>query len=462
MDAQQINEPIVRISYDEMEAYLLLPTLSANESYSLEDVQQAINKAGVKLGIDEAVIASAVKHRSYGREILIAKGKEPVNGKDGYYEYHFNTNFDHKPTVNPDGSVDYWSVHSVEIVEEGQVIATYTEPIEGQDGYTVNGKPKLAQRGRPAPPLAGQGFERTPDGKAYVSKLNGKIDMKNDRVMIQSVYEISGNVDLATGNIDFRGDVIIHGNVTSGARIKATGNITIDGMAEGCSIEAGKDIILRGGMIGGEKASIKAKGNITAKFIEYSTVEADGYIEASSAMNSTIVSYDHIYFRGKNATVVGGSVYGCAGIETDGLGNASELHTEVCVGVHRRLLQRVLTLQKEIEDTNSMIEKINAGIAQFDEIGKARNIDMRNDERRVALLRARISKQAESARLKEEMSQLQLIIDKSKGATVKVIHTVYPGVEVVINDSKIKIPAANTGVEFILRNEKVAMIALLE
>ena len=109
-----------------------------------------------------------------------------------------------------------------------------------------------------------------------------------------------------------------------------------------------------------------------------------------------------------------------------------------------------------------MIEKINAGIAQFDEIGKARNIDMRNDERRVALLRARISKQAESAKLKEEMSQLQLIIDKSKGATVKVIHTVYPGVEVVINDSKIKIPAANKGVEFILRNEKVAMIALLD
>ena len=85
MDTQQINEPIVRISCDEMEAYLLLPTLSANESYSLEDVQQAINKAGVKSGIDETIIESAVKHRSYGREILIAKGREPVNGKDGYY-----------------------------------------------------------------------------------------------------------------------------------------------------------------------------------------------------------------------------------------------------------------------------------------------------------------------------------------------------------------------------------------
>lgn len=462
MDAQQTKEPIVRISYDEMEAYLLLPPLSSGDTYSLEEVKQAVQKAGVKAGIDEAVLASAVENCSYGREILFARGMEPVNGKDGFYEYKFNTNFDHKPTLKPDGSVDYWSVHSVEIVEEGQVIATYTEPIEGLDGYTVSGKPKLAQRGRPAPPLVGQGFERSADGREYISKLTGKIDMKNDRIMIQSVYEVSGNVDLATGNIDFRGDVIIHGNVTTGARIKATGNITIDGTAEGCNIEAGKDIILRGGMIGGEKASIKAKGNITAKFIEYSTVEAEGTIEASSAMNSTIVGYDRIFFRGKNATVVGGTVYGCAGIETDCLGNGSELHTEVCVGVHKRLLQRLLTLQKEIEDITSMIEKINLGIKQFDELGKERNVDMRNDERRVALLRARIAKQAELAKHKEEMNHLQFIVEKSKGATVKVIHTVYPGVEVSINDAKIRIPSANKGVEFILRNEKVAMVALLD
>lgn len=461
MEASQTKEPIIRISYDEMEAYLLLPTIPPDDSYSMEMIKQAIHKAGVKSGIDESVLESAIESKLYGRELLFAKGMNPVNGVDGFYEYNFNTNFDHKPKVREDGSVDYWSVHSVEIVEEGQVIATYTEPIEGTDGYTVNGKPKLAQRGRPAPPLVGQGFERTPDGKAYVSKLTGKIDMKNDRIMILSVYEVSGNVDLMTGNIDFRGDVIIHGNVTTGAKIKATGNITIDGTAEGCTIEAGKDIILRGGMIGGEKASIKAKGNITAKFIEYSTVEAEGSIEASSAMNSTIVSYDHIFFRGKNATVVGGSVYGSAGIETDCLGNSSEIHTEIFVGVHRKLLQRVLTLQKEIDDTNSMIDKINAGIQQFDEMAKIHNIDVRTDERRIALLRTRITKQAEVSKAKEEMNWVQGIIDKSKGATVKVIHTVYPGVDVAINDAKIRVPAANKGVEFILRNEKVAMIALL-
>lgn len=461
MDASQKKEPIVRISYDEMEAYLLLPTLPPDASYSMSEVREAINKAGVKAGIMEDTLTSAVESKLYGREILLAKGMEPSNGRDGYYEYNFNMNLDRKPTVRPDGSVDYWSVHSVEIVEEGQVIATYVEPIEGVDGFTVNGKPKLAQRGRPAPPLVGQGFEKTPDGKAYVSKLTGKIDMKNDRIMILSVYEVSGNVDMSTGNIDFRGDVIIHGNVTTGASIKATGNITIDGTAEGCTIEAGKDIILRGGMIGGERASIKAKGSITAKFIEYSTVEAEGPIEASSAMNSTVISYDHIFFRGSHATVVGGSVYGCAGIETNSLGNASEIKTEIHVGIHKKLLQRVLTLQKQIEDTTSMVEKINAGIKQFDEIAKEHNIDVRSDERRIALLRTRISKQAEIATAKEEMNRLQGIIDRSRGATVKVIREVYPGVEVSIDDAKIKVPNASSCVQFIHREEKVIMTALL-
>ena len=81
MDTQRKQEPMVRISYDEMEAYLLMPTLPSEESYSLEDVRQAIQKAGVKSGIDESVLASAVENRSYGREILFAKGMEAVDGK---------------------------------------------------------------------------------------------------------------------------------------------------------------------------------------------------------------------------------------------------------------------------------------------------------------------------------------------------------------------------------------------
>ena len=69
---------------------------------------------------------------------------------------------------------------------------------------------------------------------------------------------------------------MIHGSVESGVTIKATGSITIDGNVEACNLEAGKDIILRSGMVGGNKAHVRTKGNLYAKFIEYTVIQVEG------------------------------------------------------------------------------------------------------------------------------------------------------------------------------------------
>ena len=55
--------------------------------------------------------------------VHIAKGEPVVDGTDGYFDFNFDTEFNKKPKVNEDGTVDYWSIHAVEVVEEGQVIA---------------------------------------------------------------------------------------------------------------------------------------------------------------------------------------------------------------------------------------------------------------------------------------------------------------------------------------------------
>ena len=177
-----------------------------------------------------------IQEEIYGREMVVAHGTPVIDGADGYYEYNFNTDINNKPEIRPDGSVDYWSIHAVEIVEEGQVIAIYHEPVAGSNGITVKGKVKAAKRGRPQSQLRGIGFERSEDNRIYTSLMDGKIEMKNGRIMISSVYEIYGNADVSTGNIDFRGDVIIHGNVATGSKIIATGFVTIDGSAEACGI----------------------------------------------------------------------------------------------------------------------------------------------------------------------------------------------------------------------------------
>lgn len=113
-------------------------------------------------------------------------------------------------------------------------------------------------------------------------------------------------MDVGTGNIDFVGDVVIHGSVKTGARIRAAKSITIDGVCEGCVLEAGNDLILRNGMIGMGKAWIIVKGNLFAKFMEYTDVEVDGFVEADSAINCNVVSNDKVIFNGGHASIVGG------------------------------------------------------------------------------------------------------------------------------------------------------------
>lgn len=457
-----VNELYIRITEDEMEAYLTLPPRQGGGKYDLDEVFKAIKAAGVGYGLRQEVVEKMVTEEIYSHEMLIANGVQVVDGEDGYFEFKFNTELNNRPTVHADGSVDYWSIHAVEIVEEGQEIAIYHEPTPGSNGVTVRGKFLMAKKGRPQPPLIGRGFDRSEDGSSYTANMEGKIEMRDKHIQISPVYEVTGDVDMHTGNIVFRGDVIVHGNICAGFTIKATGSVTVDGTAESCGIEAGKDIILRGGMLGGNKGYLKSKGNIFARFIEYATVEAEGYIDATSALNCKIHCYDKIYMSGRHADIIGGNAYGAGGIEVTNLGNNHEVATVVAVGVTKELMAERARLENQISNVNEVIRKINDGIAQFDEAAKLKNLDLRNDERRVALLRTRIMKQAEVAKDKEELSRIKAIEEKGKNATVRAFGDIYPNVTVWVDTSFNKIRDTQREVEFIMRQGKVIMTALVD
>ena len=262
MAALTRDDPKVRLSRDNTKAYLFLPE-PGFEGYSVDEVIGILQSNGISYGIKDDTVKNIVEGQLYNQEVLVAEADKPVDGIDGYYEYMFDMNFSKKPMLRPDGSVDYWSIKMVEIVTEGQVIAKYHKAIQGKDGMDLKGKPILAKRGRDLVPLRGKGFERSEDGDTYTAQIDGKIDMNGDRIVILPVYEVNGDADLSIGNIDFRGDVIIHGGICSGLMVKATGTVTVDGIVEGASIEAGKDIVLRSGVMGASRASITSKGNIS-------------------------------------------------------------------------------------------------------------------------------------------------------------------------------------------------------
>ena len=448
------EKPIVRMTADSMEAYVMLITPDDGGEYTIESLQKALDDRGVKYGIDEAALTELIDEKKYGVETLVAQGTEPVDGKDGYYDYNFNCNFDKKPLIRPDGTVDYWSVKSIESVVQDQVIAEYHPCVEGIDGKTVTGKPIPAKRGREQLPLKGKGFERR-DDNTYVALMSGKIETQNDRVVILPVHELSGNADLSSGNIDFHGDVVIHGSVESGVIVKASGTITVDGIVEACTLEAGKDIILRSGMLGGNKASVKTKGNITAKFFEFTCIECAGDIRADVLMDCQVQCFGKIIMNGKRGSIIGGQIHGVRGIEVTTLGNDAEKKTVIMAGASPEGYAKLRQLEKTIQELSQGLAQIEEGLRKFEELEKARGVSYKDDPRRVTLLRIKIRDTATLAHSKEEAKQLRNLIESASGACVTVLRGTYPGAVIQIEDTKLLVQNYVKEAEFYKLQDKI-------
>ena len=448
------EKPIVRMTADSMEAYVMLITPDDGGEYTIESLQKALDDRGVKYGIDEVALTELIDEKKYGVETLVAQGTEPVDGKDGYYDYNFNCNFDKKPLMRPDGTVDYWSVKSIESVVQDQVIAEYHPCVEGMDGKTVTGKPIPAKRGREQLPLKGKGFERK-DDNTYVALMSGKIETQNDRVVILPVHELSGNADLSSGNIDFHGDVVIHGSVESGVIVKASGTITVDGIVEACTLEAGKDIILRSGMLGGNKASVKTKGSITAKFFEFTRIECAGDIRADVLMDCQVQCFGKIIMNGKRGSIIGGLTHGVCGIEVTTLGNDAEKKTVIMAGASPEGYAKLRQLEKTIQELSQGLAQIDEGLRKFEELEKARGVSYKDDPRRVTLLRVKIRDTATLANSKEEAKQIRNLIESASGACVTVLRETYPGVVIQIEDTKLIVQNNVKSAEFYKLQDKI-------
>ena len=165
----ELNRNIsVFISDDNMSAYVKLAVPSDKSvEYTYEDIRQAIDNKGVKMGIDEGKIYSILQEKRYNSSELIASGKEAEDGTDGEYTFFFNTDNLGKPMIREDGSVDYHNMRLFELVSAGDKLVEYTPPTSGVYGYDVRGKLLIPKSGKPKSPMRGRGFTVSEDGTTY-------------------------------------------------------------------------------------------------------------------------------------------------------------------------------------------------------------------------------------------------------------------------------------------------------
>lgn len=428
----------VTVSDDKMEALLYLTTTkdemgnSLNYEFTEEEILERLAEAGVKEGIDHGIIKSAVINHSYDRYICVAKGKQPENGHDGYYDFLFRIEIDNKPKILEDGSVDYHNIDIYEPVSPDELVAKYTPATSGHYGYTVTAQVLTCSPGKELQPLKGKGFRVSEDGHSYYSTINGKIELKNNELMITNVLDINGDVDITTGDIVFSGDVIIHGSVLTGAIVRTKGNLTIMGNVEGAAITVGGNAQLKSGMQGGGKGFIECDGDVWGKFFENTILRVKGELHANSLLNCDTQCEGNMFITGKHGIIVGGQTTCLGSIDATIIGNLAEVKTILTVGMNQQSLDEITNIKKHIAEDNEKQKKHEQIIEKLYAIGNP------TDAEKLSEMKMQV--EASLEQLKDSISQLtyelqakQAQLSAASNSRVHVLKSLYPHVKIVFN-----------------------------
>jgi len=234
-------------------------------------------------------------------------------------------------------------------VHKGEVLAQKIAATYGKPGETVDGVEVPALPGRDLEIPIGKGVELSEDRMQAIASLDGLPAIISGKICVLPVFEVKNDVDMSVGNIDFVGNVIVRGNITSGFTVKANGNIDVFGNVEDAYVEAGGKIAIRGGIYGRGKGLVKAAEDIVVRFVERGNVKAQGSVKVGEAvMHSNITAGKKVSVGGKRGLIVGGMVRAGEVVEARTIGSHLATPTEIEVGVDPELRVELSEDKKEL------------------------------------------------------------------------------------------------------------------
>lgn len=348
----------VTISDDNMKATArFYPPSNDGNRETVEEMRNDLSKSGVVFGIDERVFKFQIKNPLYCTDYVIAKGEPVKEGKNAWIEYFFNTDKSIKPKRNEDGTVDFHQLNNIGHIKEGDLLAKLHLEVMGQEGINVLGEKLYPHQVVSKSLKFGNNIRISDDRLEIYSEVNGHASLEGEMVFVDDMYEVLGDVDNNTGDIDYEGNIVIKGNVRTGFKIRSSGDVEVYGTVEGAEIISGGRVILHRGIQGMTKGSITAKGDVVTKFIESSKVYSEGNIESEEIIQSQVSAKGTVSVNGRRGQIIGGFVRATEGVIAKNIGSTMGITTLVEVGVDPEVQDRFRKLKTELTTTNEEYKK---------------------------------------------------------------------------------------------------------
>ncbi len=355
---EQIVSLSIQVSPDKMLAFLTIEPTFPPE-LDEQNLLDFLAYHGIRHGIYKDKIRSLVKAAQPLHLFPIAAGTPPGKGLPGDIAYF------HKLPVkslkmDEKGRVNYYDINDHVYVKTGEIVAMKIAPAPGKAGKNVYGEKIPGLLGQEASFQIGRGIAIF-DDKA-VAVIDGTL-IRDDkgRISVSRLFRLNTDVNFASGNIRFDGDVSIAGNVQPGFKVHAEGDIHIYGMVDNAEIisESGS-IVVDGPILGRTQVSLRAYRDIRAQYIQNAVIEAGNNIYVEDYVTRcSLKAGNKIDISGGKGLVLGNNtLYSKNALIVKNITNPEEVEVTIEGFKPDDYRKRILDIDKKIAEGTNLLNKL--------------------------------------------------------------------------------------------------------
>ena len=341
----------IKASEDKMSLLLrVYPPIAHGRPVGVNDILQWMADHQIKCGADPNVMHEAVSSAAAGEivhDAVIASGQPPVPGTHEKLQLFARSSLD-APLAMVTSSDSLTKDDSPCMCAPGDLILKRIPGETGEPGCDVLGNTLPAPTPETRQIETGRNVRVA--GNEYFAEVSGLVLFQQDHLEVRHVLVLTEDVTRQSGPVDFDGQIIIRAGVRAGARVRATGSITVDGPVEAADIESTTgDIELRHGVAGQRRGVIRAEGDVTTRFTENVAVYAGRDITiGTGSLHSQLLAGRAIRLVRGRGHLIGGSAVAGELVEAKQVGSISDVPTEIILGLSRAIMQKLGPIDTEL------------------------------------------------------------------------------------------------------------------
>jgi uncharacterized protein (DUF342 family) len=429
----------VSVSPDSMAAFVSLQAeVGIGLPLTVEGLLAALAAKGVVAGLDAGAVASAVAAARAGQVVMrkpVAAGIPPRAAGSGRRLWLVGAEAPHEGP-RPQAA------QPIRVAAGTPLLRIELAQGEAAPGTDVLGHAVAPAPADTLPPPAGPGAAaKEADGSLlYSSAVAGELRLEGRKLSIIERLVVRGDVGQESGNLKFAGPIMVNGSVRRGFQLIAAGDAAIAGGVEASLVSSDASILVKGGVKGERRGTLRAKRGIDVGYAEQALLLAvdDIKVRGSCALCS-VKTNGRLLVLGDKGTLVGGLCRARKGVDATDIGSANGIKTEISFGQDYLIADMIEVEERELEKLKAAIVQSDRAMADAERVGAGLDRVRQDKVKLVKLLEMR------SIRLFDLREKYEGHFAASE---VRVRGTIYPGVILESHNRFFEVRSRRTAVSF--------------